>query len=256
MSISLINNGEKLGEFKTFWEEEIKKIQEQEVFEVRPGETYESHLMGGQFQFCVKLKSYLVFHIRGLQEVLGYENKEFDLDFIFFSDLIHPDHKFHFFSFYKTIFKIHMIPQFTGYENISFSFKVMLKHKDGRYLKFFAQSVATMVAEDGGYAGGFFNLMNVDGMADSYNFGWDISGEKEVVKAFKGRMKKEMSSLLTKRESDVLRYLKDGYSSKMIAQELGIAKNTVDNYRSQMLKKTSTGNTAQLISMAQKNGWI
>ena len=247
---------DKLGIYREKWDKTIKRIQEMEVFEVRPGETYESHLMGGQFQFCVDLKNYRVFHIRGLNAVLGYDESKFELDHIFYSDFFHKDQKIHFFSFYRTIFNIHNEKCFNGYENISFSFKLLLRHKNGKYMKFFVQSVATMVGEDGSYAGGFFNAMNVSGMADSFNFGWDISGEKDVVAVFNRKMKEELSSFLTKREFEVLRFLRDGYSSKMIADKLGIAKNTIDNYRSSLLRKTSTGNSAQLISVAQRNGWI
>ena len=256
MEMKVAEMSDNLSIYREKWDKAIKKIQSFKVFEVRPGETYESHLMGGQFQFCVDLKKYKILQIRGLNAVLGYDESKFELDDIFDSNFFHPDQKNHFFSFYRTIFNIHNEGCFNSYENISFSFKLLLKHKNGKYLKFCVQSVVTLVGEDGSYAGGFFNAMNVSGMAGSLNFGWDISGEKEVVAAFKRKMKDELSSFLTKREFEVLRFLKDGYSSKMIADELGIAKNTVDNYRSSLLRKTSTGNSAQMISVAQRNGWI
>ena len=45
---------------------------------------------------------------------------------------------------------------------------------------------------------------------------------------------------LTKREKSVVELLSQGYSSKQIAGHLKTIKNTVDNQRKHMLKKTNT----------------
>lgn len=62
------------------------------------------------------------------------------------------------------------------------------------------------------------------------------------------------SLLFSNREKDVLHLLVKGLSSKQIAYELGLSKNTVDNHRQNMLKKSHTQCTAALIVLALKNG--
>jgi DNA-binding NarL/FixJ family response regulator len=58
----------------------------------------------------------------------------------------------------------------------------------------------------------------------------------------------------SKREADILMYLKLGKSSKEIAERLSLKENTINSYREDMLRKTQTSNVAELISYAYKNG--
>ncbi|BAV06218.1 LuxR C-terminal-related transcriptional regulator [Filimonas lacunae] len=59
---------------------------------------------------------------------------------------------------------------------------------------------------------------------------------------------------LSGRELDVLRLMAQGLSSKQIASELKIAKNTVDNHRQNLLKKTNTSSSSEAVAYALKNG--
>ncbi len=61
---------------------------------------------------------------------------------------------------------------------------------------------------------------------------------------------------LTKRELEVLKCLNDGLSSKQIANKLFASQNTINNHRKNILKKTNTKNTSELIGMALKKGII
>jgi DNA-binding NarL/FixJ family response regulator len=58
----------------------------------------------------------------------------------------------------------------------------------------------------------------------------------------------------SKREADILIYLKMGKSSKEIAERLALKENTINSYREDMLQKTKTRNVAELISYAYENG--
>lgn len=61
---------------------------------------------------------------------------------------------------------------------------------------------------------------------------------------------------LTTREIEVLHYLASGNSSKQIAAELYIAIKTIDNHRQNMLHKTKTKSTGELVSYAIRSGFI
>jgi len=59
----------------------------------------------------------------------------------------------------------------------------------------------------------------------------------------------QMLSSLTQRELDVLSQLKDGKTSKMIANNLGISVRTVEGHRAKIMHKLEAKTTGQLISM-------
>ncbi len=63
-------------------------------------------------------------------------------------------------------------------------------------------------------------------------------------------------SLLTKRENEIVRYLSEGYTSKQIAYHINISTVTVNNHRQNMLRKTNTSSTAELVKYAFMQGVI
>jgi DNA-binding CsgD family transcriptional regulator len=63
------------------------------------------------------------------------------------------------------------------------------------------------------------------------------------------------TSMPTPRELEILLCLRQGMSSKQIADALFIAKNTVDTHRQNMLRKWHLPNTAALLHMAMSAGW-
>jgi len=241
-------------QFLDFWRKYIEELKGQKIIELFPEPFDRNFPFKGRFSFRVDLLNNRVYDVMGLKDTLGYAEHEKTIDELLFSDFIHPDHRVHFMGIVRSIleFEYHLSER----NKISVYFKLLIKHKNEEYKKFFVSSGTTLATPDGRFAGGYFESTEVDGMADSSNFGWDIVGDEKLVKSFKTLVKKRMSSFLTKRELQVLECLKEGLSSKMIAVKLGIAKNTVDNFRSNLLKKSSAGNTAQLIAVAQKNGWI
>lgn len=62
--------------------------------------------------------------------------------------------------------------------------------------------------------------------------------------------------LLSVREREILQLLATGKSSKIIASELNISVNTVNNHRKNMLLKTGSGNIAGLVSYGLSQGLI
>lgn len=61
---------------------------------------------------------------------------------------------------------------------------------------------------------------------------------------------------ITKREMEVLIHICQGYSNQAIGDKLHISKRTVDKHRENILLKTGTGNTAELVVYAIRNGYF
>ncbi len=62
--------------------------------------------------------------------------------------------------------------------------------------------------------------------------------------------------LFSSRERDILRLLAKGYNTQMIEDTLHISQHTVRTHRRNMHKKCSVKNTAQLINLAIREGYI
>ncbi len=59
---------------------------------------------------------------------------------------------------------------------------------------------------------------------------------------------------LSEREKQIMQLLTQGKTSKQIAHELGISPNTVNNHRKNMLFKTKSANSIELVSSTVSNG--
>ena len=59
---------------------------------------------------------------------------------------------------------------------------------------------------------------------------------------------------LTKRETEVVRLVSEGYKNKEIAAELGISVKTVETHRANIMNKLALRNLAQLIRYALQKG--
>ena len=61
---------------------------------------------------------------------------------------------------------------------------------------------------------------------------------------------------LTRRELDILQLIADGQSSKLIADELSISKNTVEVHRANLMQKMQVNSSSQLVAQAVAFGII
>ena len=64
------------------------------------------------------------------------------------------------------------------------------------------------------------------------------------------------TNTLTKRESEILRLICQGMSNMEIANMLHLSQRTVEGHKANLLKKTSTKNTVNLIMFAIKNNLV
>jgi len=59
---------------------------------------------------------------------------------------------------------------------------------------------------------------------------------------------------LSRRELDIIQFIKDGFSSKEIAVKLDISLKTVEVHRYNILKKLNLRNTASLVNFINAHG--
>jgi DNA-binding NarL/FixJ family response regulator len=61
---------------------------------------------------------------------------------------------------------------------------------------------------------------------------------------------------LTGREQEILRLVVAGYTSKAMAEKLGLSSRTVDHHRARLLQKLKVKNTVDLVNFAVRNGFV
>jgi DNA-binding CsgD family transcriptional regulator len=79
---------------------------------------------------------------------------------------------------------------------------------------------------------------------DGHSCSWVLHSKKEYYPD------SQPDQLLSKREIEILKWLADGYASKEIADKLCLSFNTVSTHRRNMLRKTNSRNTTELLRFA------
>jgi DNA-binding CsgD family transcriptional regulator len=63
-------------------------------------------------------------------------------------------------------------------------------------------------------------------------------------------------TIITKRETEILRYVNTGMTSSEIANQLSLSKHTVDNHRKNILRKTGSRNMLEMVQWGMKNNLL
>lgn len=106
---------------------------------------------------------------------------------------------------------------------------------------------------------GFSSITNLGSFVNLNSFCFAINATRENY-SYQGSMVEKFEDppvpepIFTKREKQILQWLSIGYSSKMIGNELGISKHTVDTHRRNMLEKMQMNSSAQLVRYAIETG--
>jgi DNA-binding CsgD family transcriptional regulator len=66
----------------------------------------------------------------------------------------------------------------------------------------------------------------------------------------------QQDTLLSTRELQILRHMAKGLSSKQIADKLGISPNTINNHRKNMLSRTGSKSSVELLKFALDEGYL
>lgn len=204
-----------------------------------------------------------VFCTEGIKRILGYEIKEvIDGGHLFFLEIQQKE-------FYKTFNEV-IFPSSLNFLrnkhpvdhlNYTFSHNTQMKNIEGKWVNLLQRSNYITSKESG------LPLYNLGMLVDISCFKKDNviihtieksganSGTCQIVDK-NYYFPFDEDQLLTKQEKNILKYMAEGLSSKMLADKLCISENTVSNHRQNIIRKTNTKNVAQLIAFAIRNGII
>ena len=207
-------------------------------------------------------RKYTIF-TQSIKHILGYDARELlesGLGFTF-----HLAQKDFFKVYDRNVFPATMaclrrIPQ-PEHQNHIFSFNCQFKNSEGKYINTLQRS-RYITSKDTGlplYCIGM--VMDISPYKRDATVVHTVEKRDVLTHAFQTVETNyfypfEEDALLTPQETNIIKYMADGLSSKMIAYKLGISENTIANHRKNMLRKTNTKNVAQLIASVIRNGMI
>ncbi len=196
-----------------------------------------------------------------IKGILGYEAKRYMQPdgFEFAISTFHPNH--------ASIFSNHIVPKIIEYyneyptdevKNLRFSFSFLCRKSNDEYI-WCMQQISVLETDENG-----FPLFTLVFLNDLKHIKKDEQLDFIVTERKKdGSMMPILAStfldqttmtFLSKRELEVLIWISKGLSTPEIATVLFISQDTVSNHRKNMLAKTKSKNTAELLNLAIRKG--
>ena len=193
----------------------------------------------------------------GITEVLGYEPEQFTPEFFF--HIIHPDDAPAFVNFGRKSVEFFnkIAPEdIFGYK-VRFDFR--LRKSTGEYIRILQQVVTLQTTENGGInrtLGIHTDISHIKIEGNPVLSFVGMEGRPSFLNVELSAPFSATNELLTRREKEVLYYIVHGRHSCEIAEILFLSKHTVLNHRRNILAKTQTTTTAELIAKTIQEGWV
>lgn len=132
----------------------------------------------------------------------------------------------------------------------SFSLDFRLKCLDGNYIRVNRHSCCFKTDNQGNIVYGLALFTDISHLKKNGHVFFSWYGDINLKSSFADLMGKYNNLNITSREKDVLGCLADGLTARTIAKRLSISVHTVISHRKNLLHKTGTKNTAELIKFA------
>lgn len=190
-------------------------------------------------------------------QVLGYEKNEITVPS--FISNIHPDDQPWFLNFENKVVEFFSTLRSDQVTNYKIRYDYRIRKKNGDYIRILQQTVTLQFEGENQVVRTLvvhtdISHLKRDGLPVLSFIG--LNGEPSYINVDVKELFTTAKEIITKRERQILTLLVKGDDSKTIASKLDISKQTVDTHRKNLLKKTGCENTASLIAMAIKNGWV
>jgi DNA-binding CsgD family transcriptional regulator len=200
----------------------------------------------------------LSFVSESITDLLGYTPTEFTPDF-FFTHVIHPDDVAYYVNFENKVaefFKTLTVDNIFNYK-VQYDFRV--RKNTGEYIRVLQQVVTIETTPEGGVNKTLgihtdISEIKTEGIPSLSIIG--MNGEPSYLKIEVEKVFVPSKSLLSKREKEVLALIIHGKHSNEIAGILSLSKHTVQNHRRNILSKTKTSTSPELIARTIQEGWL
>jgi DNA-binding CsgD family transcriptional regulator len=194
-----------------------------------------------------------ILYQKGFDSVFGYEDKKFDMDFIF--EKYHPEDA----PFIKNIVKELVIqlvditiPEYSSILNISYRFK----KADGSYARVMSNTIVYQTDDNDRVLNVLIRYTDISFTHESDAVEWKVDPTYMNVDKIKYEVYGEGMFIFTPREFEVIGRMFEGDSNQDIAFNLHISKHTVATHRRNILFKSNCSEIPQLQLFCKRNGII
>ncbi len=189
--------------------------------------------------------------------VLGYQPEELDLATFFTK--IHPEDQPWFLNIESKLTAFFSQLRADQIPNYKIRYDFRLQKKNGECIRVLQQVITIQHSEEGGLLRTFgvhtdISEIKMEGKPVVSIIG--LNGEPSFIDIEIDHIFPVPTHFLTPREQQILLLLIKGQETKDIALELGIRSHTVSTHRKNLLTKTKARNTAEMIVMAIRKGWV
>lgn len=207
-------------------------------------------LNSNQCLYVHDFKKMEITYKRGITEMLGYSDADFNSDLI--HAWFHPDDKMLVFNIMLAIVRFAIDHPINSGNSFILTYRV--QKSDGTYIKVMRQSTVFETDTYGSLVSNLSLLTHIDFLPVSNTVYWEFRAEEFEQERFKEYVYRECKELFTNKEMTVLSHLQEGKTSKEIAALMCLSSHTVDTHRRNMLSKTGCRNTQELIRFARNSG--
>lgn len=191
-------------------------------------------------------------------DMMGYRPEEFSPEF-FFTQMLHPDDVQYYVNFENKVaefFSTLTVDNIFKYK-VQYDFRV--RKTNGEYIRVMQQVVTLESTETGGINKTFgihtdISELKSEGTPSLSIIGMD--GEPSYLNIEVDKVFVPTKPLLSNREKEVLFHIIHGKHSDEIAEILSLSKHTVLNHRRNILAKTKSSTTAELILKTIQESWV
>ena len=193
----------------------------------------------------------------GITEVLGYNPEQFTPEFFF--QIIHPEDTASFIKFgEKSVeFFNSIAPEDIFNYKVRFDFR--LRKSSGDYIRVLQQVVTMQTTETGGInktLGIHTDISHIKTEGSPVLSFVGMGGKPSYLNVELSAAFSPTTEFLSRREKEILYYIVHGRHSNEIAEILFLSKHTVLNHRRNIMSKTKTSTTAELIAKTIQEGWV
>ncbi|HRN38193.1 MAG TPA: LuxR C-terminal-related transcriptional regulator [Flavobacteriales bacterium] len=212
----------------------------------------------GHYLYIYNYRKGRITHHQGFGEVLGYADDEVSIGTLYHA--FHPED-----APALAMLTEQMIGAMSRISNahdplgLAWMVDYRVRRKDGQYIKVLRQSMVFEVGPANDEVISTINLCKaISAEHTGHTIGWRILGPTMVdLDHHKlASMQPKLQYRPSMRELEVVRELAKGKSSKEIAVALSISVLTVSTHRRNLLGRTGTHNTPELVHQAMERGWL
>ncbi len=204
-----------------------------------------------QAVYVLDFKTQQVLFQNGVESFLGYKPVDFTFEKVI--NYYHPDDN-EMVSRLLRATLLYTVENPISDENVAYFITHRIRKKDGSYIKVLRQSAVFEKDKSGKLISNISIISDISFIDTSDKVQWKFDAPGLDQKKFRKCVGEEYSDFFSKREEEVLRYLSLGHTSSDIAASLHISKHTVDGHRRNMLHKSHSSNTVELIHFSKTNG--